>query len=600
MDLSLSCTQGRLSLRRNPADYWETPMRCTRLWLAVVVLIPWATMAAHATEVYINATAVTESGSPLAKGNCRVVTTKEELRGARLPSTAGSSYEPVAMYMLLSYVTAPTPWLLSVQALGPAEAGGFAQSFGEQGDWSVTTNTTLEGPETVAVPGGTFTGVLKYKSVLTGAKGDSEAAAAFVNGTRYTWLARGVGLVRMRYEHSNGQITEAVLLSHRLSGQSDGCLPLQVGNRWTYAWKNGYRAEAVIETWTVGARPERGGLPPRPRPRDVPEIKAVDANSVTLDLSHEMIFRIAPNPGKGFHFPYYLYLPKSMDPAADRHLLVETNNTGTASDDFQVHDEAAARLALRSHATRMAAALGTPLLVPVFPRPRDRWQAYTHSLDEDTLRIASGPLQRIDLQLIQMIREAQALLRRNHVSVRDKVFMHGYSASGVFANRFPVLHPEVVRAVATGGVNAIPIFPVAQWRDTTLPFPVGIADLKKVAGIDFDERAYKQVSQYIYMGCLDRNDTTLSRDAFCEQHAQLVRERIGAEMPKRWQISQFLYRELGLPAQCVTYKGSGHEIKSEMIDDVVQFFRANSGTGFVPIQPHEYPFVEFQEIKTAR
>ena len=36
-----------------------------------------------------------------------------------------------------------------------------------------------------------------------------------------------------------------------------------------------------------------------------------------------------------------------------------------------------------------------------------------------------------------------------------------------------------------------------------------------------------------------------------------------------------------------------------MIDDVVKFFRANSGTGFVSIQPQEYPFVEFQEIKTA-
>ena len=36
-----------------------------------------------------------------------------------------------------------------------------------------------------------------------------------------------------------------------------------------------------------------------------------------------------------------------------------------------------------------------------------------------------------------------------------------------------------------------------------------------------------------------------------------------------------------------------------MIDDVVKFFRANSGSGFVPIQPHEYPFVEFKEIKVA-
>jgi hypothetical protein len=235
----------------------------------------------------------------------------------------------------------------------------------------------------------------------------------------------------------------------------------------------------------------------------------------------------------------------------------------------------------------------------VFPRPASQWQAYTHSLDEDTLLIAAGPLKRIDLQLIQMVRDAQALLARNHITVQDKVFMHGYSASGVFANRFSVLHPEIVRAIAAGGVNAIPIFPIAQWHGVTLPFPVGIADLKKIAGIDFNEPAYRQVSQYIYMGYLDRNDTTLSRDAFCEEHARLIREQIGAEMPDRWRVSQSIYRELAIPAQCVTYNGCGHEIKTEMIDDIIRFFKANSGKGFVPIQAHEYPFVEFAEIKVA-
>jgi len=101
------------------------------------------------------------------------------------------------------------------------------------------------------------------------------------------------------------------------------------------------------------------------------------------------------------------------------------------------------------------------------------------------------------------------------------------------------------------------------------------------------------------MGYLDRNDTTLSRDAFCEEHAKLIRERMGAEMPKRWEVSQSIYRELALPAQCVTYHASAHEIKPEMIEDLVKFFRTNSNGAFVPIQSHEYPFIEYQEIKAA-
>jgi hypothetical protein len=577
-------------------------MKRAQCWLALALLIACATMAAHATEVYINATAVTETGSHLAKGTYRLATTQGDPGQTALPSTRGSSSEPVAMYMLVSYVTAPTPWLLNspVVQRGNSNGNGVGQLIEERGDWEVLARTTIEPAEPVTVADGTFSDVLQFKTVIAGARCTPKDAATFVNGTRYMWLAKGVGLVRMRYEHSDGKVTEAVLLSHSLVTNSNDCLPQQTGNRWTYAWKNALRQESVIETWRIGEQPESLDGPSQRLGSGVgPEIKAVDPSSVTLDPSQDTLLKVSADPKKGFHSPYYLFVPKGIESAADRHLLVEPNNTGTTSDDFQVHDDAAARLVKTSYANRIARDLGTPLLVPVFPRPAEQWQAYTHSLDEDTLLIPSGPLKRIDLQLIQMIQDAQALLRRNHITVGDKVFMHGYSASGVFANRFPVLHPQIVRAIAAGGVNAIPILPLAQWHGTTLPYPVGIADLKKLADIDFDETAYKQVSQYIYMGYLDRNDTTLSRDAFCEEHARLIRELIGAEMPKRWEVSQSIYRELAIPAQCVTYNGSSHEIKPEMIDDIIKFFRANSGSGFVPIQPHAYPFVEFQEIKVA-
>jgi len=132
-----------------------------------------------------------------------------------------------------------------------------------------------------------------------------------------------------------------------------------------------------------------------------------------------------------------------------------------------------------------------------------------------------------------------------------------------------------------------------------LPYPVGIADLKDIADIDFDENAYKKVSQYIYMGDLDRNDTTLFRDAYDEEDAKLIRTLIGEEMPKRWQVSQSIYRELQVPAQCVTYNGTGHAIRSEMIDDIVKFFAANVGEEIVEIEPHQYPFVEYKELQEA-
>ncbi|MEN6337867.1 MAG: hypothetical protein ABFE01_26730 [Phycisphaerales bacterium] len=567
------------------------------LFLAVWSFLAVVACTAQSADMHLNCTAVSETGVQLAKGTFCI--SQEGERFSRWSnSTRGHSPEPTAMYMLFSYVLIPTDGYL----MFPRTAGELCTQRVDRREWKGQARTVLDANETMSVPAGTFREVLKYKTTFADVQGDSKEVVGFIDGTRYLWFARGVGLIRMRYEHSNGIVTEAVLLSHKLGGSSDACVPLHVGNRWTYAWKNDYREEAVIETWVVGDRAidlDEESPPRGKAPAVAAQKPAVDSNSVRLDGSSDSLIKIAPSPQKGFQFPYYLFVPKGLGADNKRHMLVEMNNTGTTSDDLAVHDQKAEGLVRDSYANQMARKLQTPLLVPVFPRPAEQWQAYTHSLDEDTLKITSGPLARIDLQLIAMIRDAQALLRRNGVEVADRVFMHGYSASGVFTNRFAILHPQAVRATAAGGVNGIPTFPTPQWQGATLAFPVGIADIKGLAGIDFDELAYKQVSQYIYMGYLDRNDTTLSRDAFCEEHAQLIRSLIGADMGKRWLVSQSIYRELGVPAQCVTYNGSGHEIKPEMIEDVVAFFKANSGEGFVPIRPHEYPFVEFREIKTA-
>ena len=557
-----------------------------------IVLAVAVVCTAQPADVHLNCTAISETGEALAKGAFRIGR-KDRILYAPRCDTRGHSPEPAPMHMLFSYVFAPTDRILFLPRTAEEV---WAQRIGNQEDRKGRVRTVLDGNEPMSCPAGTFREVRKYRTTVSDAQGDSKETVDFTDGVRYLWFAKGIGLVRMRYEHSNGVVTEAVLLSHKLAGPSEDYLPLQVGNRWTYAWRNDYHEKAAIETCVVAEWPQDLDLgarvPVQPKP-------AVDSSSVRLSGSADSVVRIAPSPERGFQFPYYLFVPKSLDADAERHLLVEMNNTGTTSDDLAVHDERAERLVRDSYANQMARKLRTPLLVPVFPRPKEQWRAYTHSLDEDTLKIRSGPLARIDLQLIAMIRDARVLLRRNGVGVRDRVFMHGYSASGVFTNRFAILHPDVVRAVAAGGVNGIPTFPAAQWRGTMLAFPVGIADIRDLTGADFDEQAYKQVSQYIYMGYLDRNDTTLSRDAFCEEHAKLIRSLIGADMGKRWLVSQSIYRELGVPAQCVTYNGSGHEIKPEMIEDVVAFFKANSGDGFVPIQPHEYPFVEFREIKTA-
>jgi len=581
----------------------------------------------------------------------------------------------------------------------------IGDTWTQKGPWAPQIQTTLVGYEKVEVAAGTFTDCLKHKTIFTNPK----RKTIFTNpeGTRYLWFAKGVGVVKMRYEHANGVTTEVELLDYNVP-KGEEYLPLQYGNMWTYKLQNEHQEKTIIEKCEIVENSDQpldstffSDGPPKVL-RTIPDLSEkvsiiiedirvgfgevmmdvdiayasvpigdlkwidggrtlvipfsqpllpsktyrlilaegcrnmagvafseytltfttegpepvtstfVDTTPVyvadieELNLSNELLCRVTVNPTEGFNFPYYLFIPQGINLNKPVHLLVEPCNTGVSLTRKSL-DRKTKALAKASHATVIAKRLKVPLLVPVFPRPggdqwlvpvssrpdAERWETYTHALDRDTLLIKDGDLKRIDLQLINMIAHAQRLLRHNNMKVNEKVFMNGFSASGTFTNRFAILHPTIVRAVATGGINSIPTFPTERWDDVAMRYPVGIADVKEIADIEFDEEAYKRVSQYIYMGALDDNDTVPYRDAYDAVDAELVKNLIGAEMmPDRWRVSQSIYKALEIPAQFVTYENSGHEIKSEMIDDIVAFFQANSEAEIVKIVPHQYPIGE--------
>ncbi len=319
----------------------------------------------------------------------------------------------------------------------------------------------------------------------------------------------------------------------------------------------------------------------------------------TINFDAPVFFKMTEKPDLGYNYPYLLYLPTSIKGKESR-LLVEPNNTGTTSDDFELHLSRATRLITRSYPREIADGLGTPLLIPVFPRPRAIANTYTHALDKDAMNIEEGKtLARIDLQLLAMIADARKKLASLGFKVKEKVFMNGYSASGTLCNRFAVLHPKAVRAVVSGGVNGLPIFPVKKLNKAALPYPLGVHNLKDY-DIKFSLKDYKQVSQFIYMGGFDRNDTYPYSDAWDDGERQIIANHIARKMmPDRWEKSQKVLNNMKLPIQLVTYSGKGHTITKEMKQDIIAFFRVNDGEKHVDIEPFVYPHVEYQEITTA-
>jgi pimeloyl-ACP methyl ester carboxylesterase len=306
------------------------------------------------------------------------------------------------------------------------------------------------------------------------------------------------------------------------------------------------------------------------------------------------------SPGAGFSFPYYLYVPKDLPRDRPVRLFVEPNNTGQTTDDFEAHRKGAKHLATGGASRWLADKLGTPLLVPVFPRPRSEWKIYTHYLDRDSMLIKDGPLKRIDLQLLAMIKDARRRLDERGIRVKPAMFMFGFSASAGFVSRFAALHPKHVRALAAGAINALPMLPLAAHEGVRLPFPLGIADFKELTGEDFDREAYARVSQFLYMGYLDRNDTFPFSDGWDDDEREVIAKALGkVMMPDRWERVQRILSTLKLPIQTVTYNGVAHSTRAEMWDDVTAFFRGNAGDEPARITPHEYPFVPYREIEEA-
>lgn len=266
----------------------------------------------------------------------------------------------------------------------------------------------------------------------------------------------------------------------------------------------------------------------------------------------------------GYHADFYVYVSPGAKAAARngglQTILVQPNNSGTNSDDTEVHRSDAWWTGWERQG--VADELGVILLVPAFVRPGKDWKIYTHALDRDSLTTTRSDLARLDLQLLAMVDQARRSLTQQGIQTEEKFLIQGYSASGMFANRFAVLHPTRVKAVAAGSPGGWPIAPVPNFGGETLPYPAGVADLEELAGKPFDSDSFKSLPQLIVMGSLDDNDSLDFRDGWDEEPSKLVDRLFGEDPQTRWKNSENVYRLAGANAQFLLVDGVGHDRRS--------------------------------------
>jgi hypothetical protein len=339
---------------------------------------------------------------------------------------------------------------------------------------------------------------------------------------------------------------------------------------------------------------------------EAPKIEELISLSV---VGKRKIIYIPASPQDGFDWPYFLVLPNNLlnnqnESSQKRYLFVDTNNTGSSNDVNECVKQTFAAIYYKQYSSEVAEKLEMPLLYPAFPRPRITYKYrgetntfLTHSFDRDTatlhlklkdpalLKILQQQFEkagfdvntfsRLDLQLAAMIQHAIHTLNRDQIKLESKVYLCGYSASGDFTDRFATLHPELVKAVASGATLDDMLLPLKKWKGKKLIFPIGIYDYQEIVGNPFDLRKHNAIARLIYMGEDDDQNVVPFTDCYGDGERNTIIKLWGYDILPRAKKLTELYGQSGGQGMFILDKGIKHSMSSQMKEYLVEFFEAN-------------------------
>lgn len=284
------------------------------------------------------------------------------------------------------------------------------------------------------------------------------------------------------------------------------------------------------------------------------------------------IVKVAANAAIGFHWPYYLYTPAKV---SSEHILVVPNNSPLVNDSFAYHQNLA--LEQLNMWKAWADSLGTPLLVPIFPRFNDEYDGTIapQGLGRGTLETSIPSYARIDLQLIAMVEDIRRNFSTKGISLDGRMYFWGTSQAGWFISRFVLLHPERVRAAAYGYVGW-PTIPDISHEGLEMPYPYGLGDVSSLTGTKFDKNIFGQVPQFIICGELDNNTFGMPwyMGGDKEVFGTMFRAHFGTTTVSMHNSAKDIFHSLGSIAIFKIYPGIGHTMTVAISNEALSFLKS--------------------------
>lgn len=217
---------------------------------------------------------------------------------------------------------------------------------------------------------------------------------------------------------------------------------------------------------------------------------------------------------KGKNFTEYIILSKNgaltymlvipQDLSDGKELVVESLNLEGTNELDKIEEKNIIITEIISQLKNMIEVVDdAPIVIPFIPDV-ERGIPYYQQLSRECFEDSKNgeykiEYPRIDLQVVNTINNAKNEIRKETgKEVADKIFLNGYSSSGVFAQRFALIHPEIVGRVLIGGASGTIPLPEIDYE-----YPIGIGDFKDLFGTDFNEEEYKKIQFAYYVGELE-------------------------------------------------------------------------------------------------
>jgi hypothetical protein len=192
---------------------------------------------------------------------------------------------------------------------------------------------------------------------------------------------------------------------------------------------------------------------------------------------------------------YLIAIPENMKDNAE--MFVETYNSGGKQRENYEENirDAISENGNAIEKTIMDAITDFPVVLPIVPD-------IIGLPDFQQLSLESVRDFKIHEKVFQCIEDAKIRIKEiTNKNVQDKIFLHGYSASGVFAQRFALIYPELVsRSLIGGAAGTIPV------PTTRIKYPIGIEDYEELFGRKFNIDEYKKIKFGYYVGEKEEQD----------------------------------------------------------------------------------------------